>query len=68
MKKLYIQPLVEFEAIEASDILAGSPTVDGNDFTNNDFGNLDGKLEGSDDDDQFGAKGGSTFVWDEESI
>lgn len=28
MKKIYIQPTIEIEIIEASDILAGSPTLE----------------------------------------
>lgn len=70
MKKLYIQPLVEFEKIESFDILAGSPTgsVTGDDAikgpdSNNE--NIETNLGvGAGDGTDFAKQ--STFFWDDE--
>ena len=70
MKKLYIQPLVEFEKIESFDILAGSPTgsVTGDDAINGTDPNneyIDTYFgEGAGDGSDFAKQ--STFIWDDE--
>lgn len=70
MKKIYIQPQVEFEKIESFDILAGSPTgsVTGEDAikgTDPNNENIDTNLgEGAGDGSDFAKQ--STFIWDDE--
>ena len=71
MKKLYIMPFIEIELIEASDILAGSPHVESNDaITDGNYTpGINGTITegpGDGEEDNFGAKGGSTFIWDDE--
>lgn len=70
MKKIYIQPLVEFEKIESFDILAGSPpgSVMGYDAINGtvpDNEKIETNLvEGAGDGTDFAKQ--STFFWDDE--
>lgn len=70
MKKIYIQPLVEFEKIESFDILAGSPpgsvtgydAINGKDSNNE---NIETTLGvGAGDGTDFAKQ--STFFWDDE--
>ena len=69
MKKIYIQPLVEFEKIESFDILAGSPpgSVTGDDaITGKDSNNENIETTlgvGAGDGNDFAKQ--STFIWDE---
>ncbi len=66
MKKLYIQPSIEFEAIETADILKSSWEVNSGDFTgDNDSDSPSGSLEGGGSD-EFGDAKQSTFIWDDE--
>ena len=70
MKKLYIQPLVEFEKSESFDILAGSPpgSVTGDDAINgpdSNNENIETNLGvGAGDGTDFAKQ--STFFWDDE--
>lgn len=48
MRKLYIQPSIEIEIMDATDLLAGSPTVETEEFDNSKGDGPDGTLTGGD--------------------
>lgn len=65
MKKVYIQPTIEFELIETSDILESSWKSDTDRFDGEDKDAIDGKVDSGDGTDVGDAKQ-STFIWDDE--
>lgn len=65
MKKVYIQPSIEFEFIETSDILVSSWNTKGNYFTGDNKPDIDGEL-GGETEENFGEAKQSTFIWDDE--